>query len=613
MSSRILLDTLVFSGSNKLPAVISFTPGLNVITGPSNTGKTLIFQCINYVLGSSKKPKSPPEAKGYTTIYLTIKANDTFFTIERSIQSSDVRIYPAKYDRIDKVESSTVPATASGTENLSTFLLNLIGIGDKRLKKNERNETVTLTFNILKTILLIGELKIQSEVSPIFSGANTAETYEKALFRFLLTGVDYSSVIAQEKSAIRKANASGRIELLSQLITRHKAELQNSSPLLELEGQLLRLDRSIALELLNLEQDEAKLANLAAERKQNWESAIQAESKLDQLRELKNRFELLDKYYDNDLSRLEAIVETGDALTNLGAGVCPCCGAAPENHQPNCVISDEEVNNVKDACSNERNKIQLLKADLQKTSDQVAEDIEQVGSIVHTHKQLFEQLDKQIIQELNPRVQSAQKNIAKLYDEKKIVEQSIYLQEHIGTLTGMLNGAERDFKAKTVKQKAEVGVAVAEAAEFVDIVYKILDAWSYPELARVNFSEIDQDFVIGDKSRIDQGKGYRALSHAAFIIALMEYCLAKNDSHPGFIVLDSPLVTFRGTDPDVTEEEGISVDLKDSFFNALSAMPNDRQIIIIDNDEPPTSIKDKINYIHFTKRSDTGRAGFIPS
>lgn len=38
---------------------ISFQPGLNLILGPSDTGKTLIFQCLDFLLGASELPKSP--------------------------------------------------------------------------------------------------------------------------------------------------------------------------------------------------------------------------------------------------------------------------------------------------------------------------------------------------------------------------------------------------------------------------------------------------------------------------------------------------------------------------------------------------------------------------
>ena len=610
--NRIILDTLVFTGNGKEPAIITFAPGFNAITGPSNTGKTLIFQCINYALGSSKKPKSPPEAKGYTTLFLTIKSGEQVFTIERSVQSTDVRIFKAQFDRIEKVEPQVVSASANAAENLSGFLLDLVRLNGKRLKKNDRNETISLTFNILKNLLLVSESKIQSESSPIFSGITTSATCEKALFRFMLTGVDYGSVIASEKGEIRKANANARIELLNQLLQKSKLEPVIDSSLVALKDQLRKLDETIELELASKTQNEIEIENLTLKRKEYWENSIQIESKIDQLSELKNRFGLLSRYYDSDLKRLDAIIETGDALTEIKTDTCPTCGAAPENHKPDCVISNEHISNVIDACVIERQKIQSLKKDLLDTSDQLQQDFNRNFALLDKIQSDYKSIDELISSKLDPVIQLSKAKIAELFKARQNIELSVNTKSQTDLLNELLLAAEKDLKNKPIKEKAEIGLFVKESGPFIDLVHDVLKSWEYPELDAVYFSEIDQDIVIGEKNRIDEGKGYRALSHAAFIIALMNYCLAENYNHPGFLVLDSPLVTFRGADPDVTAEDGIGVDVKDKFFVALSKTKQDRQIIIIDNDDPPSEIGDRINYIHFTKDKKIGRYGFIP-
>jgi len=46
-------------------------------------------------------------------------------------------------------------------------------------------------------------------------------------------------------------------------------------------------------------------------------------------------------------------------------------------------------------------------------------------------------------------------------------------------------------------------------------------------------------------TRADHGRGMRALLHAAFSIALARYCLDRHLPHLGFLVLASPLVTYK--------------------------------------------------------------------
>jgi DNA repair ATPase RecN len=44
-------------GKKVPPAEVSFGANLNVISGASDTGKSYILQCINYMLGVGKSPE----------------------------------------------------------------------------------------------------------------------------------------------------------------------------------------------------------------------------------------------------------------------------------------------------------------------------------------------------------------------------------------------------------------------------------------------------------------------------------------------------------------------------------------------------------------------------
>jgi hypothetical protein len=50
------------------------------------------------------------------------------------------------------------------------------------------------------------------------------------------------------------------------------------------------------------------------------------------------------------------------------------------------------------------------------------------------------------------------------------------------------------------------------------------------------------DFVIDGKPRGSRGKGLRAISHAAVTLGLLGYCQERSLPHPGFVVMDSPLL-----------------------------------------------------------------------
>ena len=70
------------------------------------------------------------------------------------------------------------------------------------------------------------------------------------------------------------------------------------------------------------------------------------------------------------------------------------------------------------------------------------------------------------------------------------------------------------------------------------------------------------DLIIDGKERRNNGKGVRAITHAAFKVALMLFCRERNLPHPGFLVLDTPLLTYR--DPMKKPGDRLESDEQDS-------------------------------------------------
>ena len=54
------ISNLHVTGLTNKQAKITFEKGFNVVSGLSDTGKSYIFACINYMLGGSNPPKAIP-------------------------------------------------------------------------------------------------------------------------------------------------------------------------------------------------------------------------------------------------------------------------------------------------------------------------------------------------------------------------------------------------------------------------------------------------------------------------------------------------------------------------------------------------------------------------
>jgi hypothetical protein len=137
----------------------------------------------------------------------------------------------------------------------------------------------------------------------------------------------------------------------------------------------------------------------------------------------------------------------------------------------------------------------------------------------------------------------------------------------------------------------------------------MLKAWNFPDASRVHFDKTTRDFVISGKPRGSRGKGMRAITHAAFTVTLLEYTRSNELPHPGFVVLDTPLLAYR--EPEGEEDDLSGTDVQDRFYDYLLAL-GDRQIIILENVDPPETIKAGQQAVFFSKNPHLGRYGFFP-
>jgi hypothetical protein len=128
---------------------------------------------------------------------------------------------------------------------------------------------------------------------------------------------------------------------------------------------------------------------------------------------------------------------------------------------------------------------------------------------------------------------------------------------------------------------------------------------------------LTSDVTIGGKERADSGKGVRAILHAAVNVATLIFCRERGLPHPGFLVLDTPLLTYR--EPLTSKYGELSEDeaeikrtsLATHFYNHLANLEGLGQIIIIENSDPPSDLDKPPNIEIFTGRRDSGRFGLF--
>jgi hypothetical protein len=147
--------------------------------------------------------------------------------------------------------------------------------------------------------------------------------------------------------------------------------------------------------------------------------------------------------------------------------------------------------------------------------------------------------------------------------------------------------------------------------EFAQEDHRTLESWNFPNAERLHFDLKTKDFVLDGKPRASFGKGFRAITHAAVTLSLMCYCFHRDLPHPGFVLLDSPLLAYWKPEDDSDSLKLAGSDLKERFYSYLATNEARGQVIVIENEHPPMD-DGSIHSVVFTRNPSEGRYGLFP-
>ena len=606
-NSYLQLRRILFSGPQKKAEMI-FTDGVNVICGASDTGKSFLAESIDFMLGGSDL-REIPESSAFGEIQFDIDMNSIGkWRFYRAIAGGHFKAQ----NLLNKAETVEVLKKDHGhdkIDNLSGFLLDRIGLLGKRiLRSKQTGKTQSLSFRNLARIAIIQEDKIQQKPSPFWGGQFILKTPELATIKLLLTGVDDSNVV----EAIRSdTDHTKQIEVINELIDEQLQEISDIGELeADIKDQISNLDQQIEQRKKNLNKIQAQLDSILDKRRILVEERTAIQDRLDEISDLLVRFNLLSEHYAIDVERLTAIQESGAMFAHVEAVHCPLCGSLPnaQQHSNSC---DGDVESIVKAATGEIEKISRLSHELQNTIiDLKSENVSKEEEFLIKNKE-YEEVNKQIRETIAPTVAAEQASYSELVETRAEKNSTLELYIQLTKLKKKKKSyvKKEDGNGSSVSIKS--GIPDSIAHEFSLRVSQLLRAWDFPGDCLVHFDKETADFVIDGKPRASRGKGLRAITHAAVTITLLEYCQENDLPHPGFIVLDSPLLAYFK--PEGDEDRLLQgTNLKQRFYSYLTDHHGvDSQIIIIENQHPPDSVLDRIRMTVFTGNPNEGREGFL--
>ncbi|MCX5559510.1 hypothetical protein [Streptomyces sp. NBC_00038] len=600
---------LTYAGSGKPTATVEFDPALTVIYGASDTGKSFIAESIEYMLGGTRAPEVR-EAEGYSQILLGLRLPDgTPLTLLRAPHSNTIHIHRQDLRGLVTAFADTqVTAmhTARSKNSLSLFLLGELGLADLRIRKNEAGGSRSMALRDLVHLSVIPETRMVDPLSPVLhSSAASGKTAAASVIRLMLTGDGDPDVDTGLNAGQRRVN-KGKITLLDQIILDLQSKLTTTENVRELRDRKVRLQASIDEHSTTLRVITDRHLDAVTARMRAAEELSTVETRLAEAGDLVSRFQLLEEQYRSDLERLVMVTEAGSLLGYFRVGTCVFCGAEPE-HQ-NAGHGEHETTQLHLAVQNETAKTSALLADLLPTIEDLCTQFDTLSARRASLQQDAARRDEEIAQAQDLLAPLRERMDEHLHARSEI-ERSLELHERIDELEE--RRSRLDGETVGPGQRPAEYVPNRILSTFDETLRRTLEAWKVPAVEFAEYDQYAMDIRAGGRPRVSRGKGVRSVLHSAFTTALAQFCLSNSRPHPGFIVLDSPVVTYR--DP-ISEPIGDDVDLTsnvvDHFYRDMLDFPG--QAVILENGDPPADVISEASIYRFTG-TGPGRHGFFPA
>lgn len=609
----IVIRKIAFTGPG-IESELDFADGLNLVYGASNTGKSFATKAIDYMLGGSRLLPDISERRPYERSWLGLTTPDGEEMLSRALAGGNFMIRPGLIIASpDGANARVLGAKHDSTDdgNLSQFLLQQIGLQGMRIAVDANGKKRSLSFRDISRFCIVDETTIQSEGSPVQTGSPVTQTAERSAFKLLLTGIDDSAIIEVADSRTFKSSTTAQIEMLDDMLGAIDVEIENEFADADgLKEQHDRLEATFAAAQTDLDAAQGSIRDLLERKRRLGLEVSMATDRVDDIDLSLERFAQLDAVYVSDIQRLEALDEAGFLLTLGGDRDCPLCGATPDSQHHHQEVAD--VERVRAAAAAEVAKIIRQRTDLSSTVRLLATDRQRLVDRLPAVNGALGETELEL-ERLAPAASEARRAMSEIMEVRDRIRRGLALLDQRSSLVER----RAEIAARKPAGKADrprIGVDGPTAHEFAQVVSDVLTAWNFPGDRHVSFDESSYDLRIDGKLRGHNGKGVRAITHAAFKVALLIFCKERGLPHPGFLVLDTPLLTYRDPigDDTLTDDERVLVasSLKQHFFDHLASLKDVGQFIVVENVDPPAGLEASANIIVF-RGSSSGRAGLL--
>lgn len=579
------IKTISAYGSGKKTSVIDLQDGLNIIYGPSNTGKTYIVNTIDFLFGAKDDPMD--RLLGYNKVSMDIVTDKGYEArLERELGKNKISII----GNIPTVENKEYT-----TKKIGDVLLSLIGIDEEiKVIKTQDFGIQALTWKTIRKMFVIDEQRISSDSSIVVSQGFKNITAALSSLLFLIDGQKQRIPDEREKKVIKEAKKTAitkyikeQIDSLSD-INKELEEKLNKDENSDFEAEMARI-------MAEIQETDKKISDAMSKTQKILKEIFELTSQIEEDEFLIERYRSLESQYLSDIKRLEFIIN-GEAKQPLTpkSSKCPFCDSSIKEHSHHTYTK---------ASKGEIDRIKLMLDDLRETMASLSEELETNKRKLTTLESEHGEIENLINAELKPHTDRLKASFEVYSLKQQIIGDMNRIKQFADKMNDDMHTVEND---ESLNLKYDVKNHFEK--ETIDTLNQYLDemlkACCFPEYLTSGINMTHFDVTVNAREKRIEGQGYRSFINTIFAFVLMKY-LSVNALHaPKLLIIDSPIMALTERESDNSEG------MKSALFSYLANNQNYGQVIIAENKIPDIDYG-KAKLIEFSGINNKGRYGFL--
>jgi len=646
MKSFISINWLILVGHRKNYS-IPFYPGLNIIYGDSDTGKSSILEFVNYLLGASDIELADEVLSSVSYAALDLEISGAQYTIKRNIfdPSEYIEVYPCIFERcgefFPKKYSPTFKDNSAPDGFFSDFLMDSLGFPKLKIKVSPSkidSEVRRLGFRSLFKYAYINQDDVGSK--NFLNAKDWARaTQSREIFKYIFNVLD--SAIAEHEAlaaSIKKEQGEllSKYKAVSDFLreTGHDSRISLDSSIGEIDDLITALKAELAAVNSSMVADSERYKEIKAMFNQLSLNEKRVALELERAHDQIERYSRLKNDYENDISKLKSAIlaKTKIGELTITNNPCPICDSPIHSDQALEKFGATDFSSLENELSSlekRRSSVHKLTIELStKTKSLQLDRSEFLRDIDEARKMLDTESLDMVTPYLTQRdalvkdISAKEQERISLASHLKIRNQQDIIQRQADSLGRSL--AEVLEKLQVLKDKApSVSEVLSVLADYFNLY---LEKVNIKRRTEIDISERTFLPVVRgrDYFTITSG-GLRTVSSIGYMLSILESSIDFDINHPKLLMIDT-VGKYLGkttkaeyvaeTNLEEDAREGISDPQKyQNIYEAFLAVANKAekaecpcQIIVVDNDVPESFVKKYKPFIvaHYSTNGENG-------